>query len=116
MDYSNTVDSQIQVFAALVSLAAVYHCSAILPSKKIQLPSWTIDGDTSRLVFFFKKGPTLIPTDGTPFYADTGEIKFIICKYSLLDALRQPEQAGTYPLPAGSVSDQDWLQPYAVDK
>ncbi len=113
--YTGFIDSQLQVFAALVDpFTAVHFYSALLPIKQLRIPSWAVDRGISRLAAFFKKGPTLIPADVPPFHANTPDATYVVDKDLPLGS-PQPAQTGTIPVPAVSVGDWNWLQPYKVD-
>ena len=85
------------------------------PIKQLQPPNRAFDRFISRLASLIKEDPTPIRTDVPPFYADAGEMKFVVDRDLRLDAPGYPEQTGTIPVPAVSVGDLNWLQLYAVD-
>lgn len=114
-NYTEFVDMNTTIFAALVDpFTPVHIYSALLPIKQLQLPSWTVDRAMARLASFFRKGPTLIASDVPTFHPNTSTQTFVVDRDIPLDDPKQPVQTGEIAVPAVSVGDWNWLQPYAT--
>ena len=112
--YSEILNGQMQVFAAIVDpFVPVHVYSALLPIKQISFSSWAVENGIKRLASFFKKGPTLVSTDVPAFNPNT---EYVIDHDIPFDANTQPQQTGQIEIATVSVGDWNWLQPFKVDE
>ena len=107
-DYAVQRNLQYKTFAALVDPFTPLHCyTALLPIKQLVIPPWALQDGVSRIASFFKIGPILSPVDVPAFDAK----KEVAEDYRLDDKTR-PVETGTLAVPAISVADWSWLQPF----
>ena len=106
--YAQTQHQAAHIFAGLIDPFTPTHVySALLPIKQLKLPQWTIDAGVHRITAFFKLGPLLVPGD-VPAY----DASKVVAKDYKLDDPNAPQANGKLPVPAVSVMDWAWLQPY----
>ena len=94
-------------FGAIVDPFTPVHCySGLLPTRALQLPSWTWQEALSRMTAFFHMGPLVVTQDVPPY---DGKYK-LKSDYKLRTAETIP--GSEFKIPALAAADWNWLQPY----
>ena len=110
-DYVAAMGTKYSLFAAIVDPFTPIHVySALLPIQQLQIPPWCISQGLNQIASFFKTGPTLIAND-VPAFDATAKV----AEDYRLDDKNAPKSTGSIAIPAVSMADFKWLQPYWVD-
>jgi hypothetical protein len=105
-DYIDRQVRQLQVFGAIFDpFTPIHGYSSILPTRSLQLPSWTWEAPMENMTAFFHAGPLTLPQDVGDYDSD----------HPLTTATVKDRPFRNASLPSLPEGDWSWLQPF-VDK
>ncbi|KAI1426136.1 hypothetical protein F5Y12DRAFT_310104 [Xylaria sp. FL1777] len=108
VDFDDRRNARMSVFGAIVDpFTPVHAYSSLLPSLELLLPTWTWQKALNTMTAFFYAGPLTVPLSDVPGYDESQ-------KLTTENARDIPRR--DLPLPALSVGDWSWFQPYAVEE
>ncbi|KAK0667212.1 hypothetical protein QBC41DRAFT_279504 [Cercophora samala] len=108
--YTRDVNAKLAVFAAVLDpFQPVHAYSSFLPIKELKLLDWTWQRALNNMTAFFHVGPLMVTGD-VPAFEETYRLR---ADYYALGGKKEVYEKETVDvLPAGGVSEWNWLQPY----
>ncbi|KAF2865209.1 hypothetical protein BDV95DRAFT_587093 [Massariosphaeria phaeospora] len=102
-------NKQPEVFGAIVDPFSPIHAyTSLLPIKELKLPPWVTQSAFTKMTTFFRIGPLLLQQD-LPAPDDPKQVLVT----EVAEAAKEPQLS--IPVPASTLGNWNWLQPYHKD-